>query len=152
MIAATDWVADLRPPSRCVGYFRGADGASLPDEVPVVSIDPDGELRVTAELYDQLRFGAEGDDGRTQALGELLVMLRLDDTDPSAAPARERAEGPRALVDAFLAGASGAAESGRDLGARLTSFVAERARSLNVPQQMGACDDCQAYGTGGLTY
>ena len=104
LIAATDWAAGLHPPTRSVGYFRGADGGIAPADAPVVSIDPSGDLWVTADLYDQLRLNADGDAARMQALGELLVMLRIEDTDPNAEPVRERAVAAQAIVDAFLAG------------------------------------------------
>ncbi len=101
LILATDWVARLSP-TAWLGYFRGADRSIAPADAPVVGLDPYGELRVTADLFDQLRLAAVDNDAKLQALRELLIMLRLDDTDPSTTGVDDRAKAVRPSVDAFM--------------------------------------------------
>lgn len=103
LVEATDWVAKLSP-AGWIGYFRGPDRTIAPTEAPVVGIDPQGEHRVTADVYDQLRLAAVGDRTKLQGLREMLIMLRLDDTDPSTDGVDDRAATARAVVESFLAG------------------------------------------------
>ncbi len=102
LLDGTIWVARLSRPS-WVGYFRGPNGDIAPADAPVIGLAPGGVLQVTGDLYDQLRLDADGKPAKQQALRELLITLRIDDTDPSTGGVHERAEEARATVEAFLA-------------------------------------------------
>jgi len=72
LLAATDWVAETRV--GWLGYLRGADGKGALETAPLLHLSPNGDLRVSASIFDSLLLMVDDLD---VAFGRDLTFFKM---------------------------------------------------------------------------